>query len=187
MKRIGYWLAMMILLVAVGQVQAVVTNAVGNDNGNGAFSGLNFSGNQIDLSKEYDLIGDMFLISAVNTGGLYTLFENITNNTGIDWTDFHWELDEEFGDVTFVNVDTGGAFPNVSFANGNTVAWADGGIVPAGSTFVATVTLGVANPNGGLFLVQQLPTITIPEPLTATFGLLSLAALSTATNRRRTS
>lgn len=190
MKRTSKWIVVLaVALMSAGQAQAVVTSADGDPNPTvGTFDNINgVPGNILDLSKTYISIGSLQLIMEADAGGQVSITEDIQNDTGIDWTDFHWELSEEFGQVTFVSVDTGGAFPNVSFMDNDTVAWADSGPgVAAGSGFTANIVLNIGNTGGGLFGLSQIPTIDagVPEPVSAVMGMMGLAVLGYATRRR---
>lgn len=79
--------------------------------------------------------------------------EIITNSTGVDWTDYHWEL-LDGGDAVFnpflTNASAGGdgfatdPFNNQAFGLGNLAFWADGfGLGPGGTDAIV--------PDGGFY------------------------------------
>lgn len=121
--------------------------------------------------------------------------ETVTNSTGVDWTDFHWQVLDS-GQAWF-NVSESSPFSVNPFTNktftgvsGNTATGlnADGGVVLDGTSFfpggaagdghlVIDVDLGNTNPVS--FLFKQFPT---PEP--ATLALLAMGGLAVIRRRR---
>lgn len=131
-----------------------------------------------------------------NTVALIVLNDElITNNTGVDWTDYHWRID---GPAAFVISDTVTSGFDVSPFTNSTwtpkVGWGpdyasaldvDGGIVPAGSTYLPGVSQGALfievdlSQADSSFTLTQYPT---PEP--ATIALLA-AGLPLLRRRKR--
>ena len=179
-------LALGLVLMMAGQADAFIVGAAGINNGNGIV-GVNspFRSNELEVLKEYTAIGPMDVQIQVDAPGTYVVSEEIFNFTGIDWTDFHWELSEEFGDVTFDGIGTIAPFTNAVASSGLTVVDVDGGILPSGSDFAPVLILDVGNPNGGLFRIRQTPTTgdVIPEP--ATLSLLALGGLALLRRKRK--
>jgi hypothetical protein len=116
------------------------------------------------------------------------LDETLTNSTGVNWTDFHWDLiDHE--DAAF---DAGQSFAtsplgNQSWYNGNMSLSVEGGLVASGSVWtpgsganggeLAIITSSKAQTPYTVFTLKETPT---PEPAS-----LLLIAIGTLLLRRR--
>ncbi|MDP6546294.1 MAG: hypothetical protein QGH60_20125 [Phycisphaerae bacterium] len=123
--------------------------------------------------------------------------EIITNNTGYDWTDYHWSLE---GPAAFsISATEGSGFDIDPFTNADwtpKAGWSpdfasalnlDGGTVAAGSTFspgldtgAMLIQLDLSEPDAAGFTLTQNPT---PEPATM---LLLAAGLPLLARRKRT-
>ena len=108
--------------------------------------------------------------------------ESIMNLTGVEWTDFHWELRDPVDGVAVFDASDPGSFSVAPFTNKDltlTALYADEpGAVPAGTLFSPGVGSGplyiVTDPGQGLmsFTLIQYPT---PEP--GTMALLALGGV----------
>lgn len=191
MRQTGKWIAVMtVALMAVGQAQAILVNAVGIPNGNGLINSdagplvdLNPGPTDISLSKDYTSTGEMFLDIAASGPTTFTIQEDIVNNTGIDWTDFHWELGFEGDIVMFTGIGNTGPFGNVMVMDD--AIWIDGGVLPSGGVLVTDLT--IETNNSAAIQITQFPTFertVVPEPVSAVMGMMGLAVLGYATKRR---
>lgn len=131
-----------------------------------------------EIDKTYTQIGSKSLSITVEASPgtkTYILDEDIFNNTGISWTDFHWDIGAELatGDSVAFTAAVIPAFSNIIVMADE--IWADGGIINSGITpLTADITVSVTNGGSSLkfiqFFVGQAPSI--PEPGTlALFGL----------------
>lgn len=116
--------------------------------------------------------------------------ESITNQTGIDWTDYHWALigDAQF-DIPLTSNWGIGPFANLTV--NATDVWADGGgIVPHNATFhpgtaiagggEMVINADLSGADAAEFTFRQFPT---PEP--GTLVLLASGAIGLMHYRRR--
>lgn len=189
MRQAGKWIAVLtVAFVLAGQAQAILVNAVGDPNGNGLINGsavpidLNPTNIDVGLSKDYTSTGDMFIQIATSGPTVFTLQEDIVNNTGIDWTDFHWEiLDVQGGPVRFLGINGTGPFTETVMDN---AIWLDGGVLPSGGVLVSDLT--IETDVSAVFTIRQFPTFDtgVPEPVSAAMGMMGLAVLGYATRRR---
>ena len=175
-----------VVLCGTARLDAAFTLADSFDNGNGTISPINLAGNDASLSKTYDSIGPMVISFETIGPGIHTVQEDIVNNTGIDWTDFHWNVFEEIGGVSIIDVDQD-VFSNIN-ALPDTMAWVDGGIVPGnGGQLIVTLTVNVTD-TIGLWGIGQFPTTDgrfIPEPTSLLIWLPLLFAVSVCWRSRR--
>lgn len=153
-----------VLLTAIPSVQAAITNFDPEDGGVGTITGGPTgplgTATGIDITKDYTELGTMTLFISVNSPGVYLINEDIVNNTSADWTDFHWELFEEVGNVTFLNVILNGSpFSNLDIMD--TSVWLDGGVLAIGQDFNAQIEVQVAG-TSGLFGIDQHPSVPLP-------------------------
>lgn len=110
--------------------------------------------------------------------------EGVFNDTGIDWTDFHLEVEPidapqdllvQFNNVTF----SGPGFTTMTMDN---ALWIFGS-VPTGDTLEFQYEMDVSSVNGGFALYAVAEHPTIPEP--STLLLLALCGVAGVGFRRR--
>ncbi|MBP7937345.1 MAG: PEP-CTERM sorting domain-containing protein [Phycisphaerae bacterium] len=142
------------------------------------------------VEKTFTSLGDIpIIIHSTPSAGVDVLHidERVGNNTGVDWTDFHF-LFEPIDANPVLNV----AFLNVTNPTGEWTSILPGpnhltllGSVPAGSIFSLSFDLVISSEVGSydLFGIHQYPTV--PEPATA--ALLSLPLVGLVLRRRRRS
>ena len=118
-----------LLLATTPAVHANIVSFFWDDGGVGTISGGETGPFTVDISKDYNALGHMTLFFEVDSPGTYLINEDIVNNTNRDWSDFHWELFEELGDVTIINVINFLPFTNINLLP-DTMAWIDGGVLP---------------------------------------------------------
>jgi len=142
----------------------------------------------LDLSKAFDSVAPISLTFTIGhgtgNGSPYTLTEDITNNTGITWTDFHFSIVEPDANngVTF-NSHTQSTLTGFTLDKSSgprdlnfTGTLLDGGLTDA------AFKLGIPDPGANkTFTFQLIQTPTIPEPGTWAMllaGLLGVAGLA---------
>ena len=168
------------------------------------------SGTTIDLFGSVGSLGTGF-IEFAGLGGLrtYTVNFHLTNDSGVDWSGFGFELFDPSGGLddlldgsphagvpsgysasndldglTFLGPATSSAFGEVSageFPDRYAVLSFYDGLLSAGET--ATFSFGLANLFGSSFLLGTRPTAQVPEP--STLALLGLGAAASAFALRR--
>lgn len=189
--------ALVALLSAGAQAGVVtgVTSVTVGDNPFFASSGgtgnvVTFDPNQqvAVLEKTFTTLGDVpIIIDRTSSQGVDTFHvdERVRNDTGVDWTDFHFvvELIDANQDLTI-------AFLNVANPTGQ---WTNGasdpnqlslfGLVPAGDTFSLSFDLQMNDQPGAfaLFGVHEFPSV--PEP--ATLGLVGVGLAAIGAKGRR--
>jgi hypothetical protein len=168
------------------------TSVAPSPGGTGTFSCITGS---CTVAKDFTAIGSIPMVIDVvpNTPqdallGFDTLSisETITNNTGIDWTDF---------ELGFIGIDNGPVtldFQNLTFdsftqssAASNALSLTGGG-VSDGSSFNLAFDLQIATDPGAydLFAISETPSVpTIPEP--GTIALLGIGLAGLGWGRRR--
>ncbi|NQU23146.1 MAG: PEP-CTERM sorting domain-containing protein [Candidatus Nealsonbacteria bacterium] len=195
-------LALLAILIGVGQVDAeVFTGATFDTNGNGSASvdpAFEPGSEEIRIFKEFTAMGPIDTQFSLEPGGasIMGLFirEEITNNTGVAWGDYHFQLGFGLGDeftpsgvddgLSFVidnpmlyQSDHSIAFPNNLPGNPDGQGWDSwdfwgGNVQPNG-----TVILGLQLADTGQrssFTLRQQPS-PIPEP--STLILLTMGAV----------
>jgi len=124
-------------------------------------------------------------ITVAGGGQIREILENVINNAGEDWADYHFQLGSGLG-PDFVPSQPGDglgfasalsqAFPGLLLTEDELSF--DGGTVPIGGTADFAVTIGLRGDDPFTFTLRQFPTTTgegeVPEP--ATMALLGLAA-----------
>lgn len=143
------------------------------------------------LEKTFTSLGDVPIIvhqGPTPASGMETIHidERVRNNTGVNWTDFH--LDVQLIDaspnlvVDFLNVSN----PTGEFNNIMTMPnalWLIGP-VPNGSEFSLSFDLKLTAPEGGFNLFGIHETPSIPEPSTLVLANCALLGLSHIVRRR---
>jgi hypothetical protein len=141
------------------------------------------------LEKDFTQIGDIpIIIDRGPSQGVDTFHidERVKNDTGVDWTDFHF---------VFQSIDANQAL-NVSFLNvaNPTGEWTSSfpepnqltlfGLVPAGGIFSLSFDLQMNDQKDAfaLFAIHEFPSV--PEPTTLALTGLGLAAICAGRRRR---
>ncbi len=157
--------------------------------------------NILDVSKTFNTLDPIDIVfTVINSGGItsYLFDEDVTNNTGFDWTDYHFVIGVGVG-ANFVPGVGGGLVQfdpsnpagNTAFATGFqgaiTVDWFPPGGHANGATELYDVQLLIfdtADPSGTYqFTLRQYPTI--PEPSSVIIlGVGIVGVLGYAARRR---
>ena len=150
--------------LGVAAAPRVATPNPGNDNPAGAGA----SPNVVEITKRFDHVAEIDMEFRVrNTGASteYFFTDTVTNNTGVDWTDFHFELGfgtganfVRSGLLDFLDFDcpipgvpapTSGVFARLAH-HCNTIDW-DMGVVKAGAMTVFTFSIDTPDMLAALF------------------------------------
>ena len=187
-----------------GQSYGPINTYYPNDAEQGGAGGP--SQNVLDVSKTFTQLTPIDMSFHVNDSGGFTSYlfdEDVTNNTGVNWTDFHFELGFGTGN-NFVQssallvFDPTNPAGSDSFLNGvqgdYTVDWTNGGIAN-GATGIFEVQIivpdtALALPPGYVlgqnqydFTLRQYPTV--PEASSIALVGCAIAVLGFAARRRR--
>jgi hypothetical protein len=181
--------------ISAASAAGVITNVTASGPGLGSFNeGVIGTDRTLDFTKVFDSVNPITLTFTVahdtGTANPYAVTEAITNNTGVNWTDFHFNINEPAqggqGDVftsfeqsalsgfTLDAAPTSGP-RNLSFA----------GALGIGGTTNATFNLSPFDPGAGntsTFTLTQVPTI--PEPETYAMLLAGLVLMGAIAKRR---
>ena len=159
-----FLLLSVVSLLIPGSATAAIVSVVGNAAGQGTITANVNSQNMfiVNVDKTYDQLGSMFIDIAVNSNGNYVFQETITNNTGITWTDFHWELTGVTTGTFSFGLSPTLPFPVVSTST--TSGAVHGGLLPTGLSFDGRPVLSTSD--SGIFTLRQFPSIasSVPEP-----------------------
>ncbi len=179
--QIGF-LTGIIYTLSFSAVQGAIIETEVDDNGNGSLAVSNivwiddyFGG--MDVVKEYSDIGPMQLTITVDSDGQYILDEDITNSTGVDWTDFHWRYDVETdGDFSIVfSTISIRPFKEIDDPSCPTCVDVSNGPLLNGESFQPSMGFELDDSSGGVITLTQIPTI--PEPATVALMGIGLAGL----------
>jgi hypothetical protein len=199
--RFAFSLALGLLLTTIGApLRADIITAGCEGAGLGRCSLQGVDENFISFSKTYNFLAPIDLVLGVDEPGTYFIRESrvpgpfpgplslgITNQTPLDWTDFHLEI-LAYGEPVEGLVFTGiiqSTFDNV--VNMGHTVWMDGGVVPKSVgifdlsiRFEVPAWPGVVGiPDSSLMeiTIRQTPTTSVPEPTTLLLLGLGLAGL----------
>jgi len=182
------------LIGATAHADGVTSIAVGQNNpffpstgGDGQVASFDQPGQKAVIEKTFDKLGDVpIIIDRGPSSGVDTIHidERVRNDTGVDWTDFHFifeSIDANPGlTISFLNV----ANPTGEWSSGapgpNTLSLF--GLVPAGDVFSISFDLQMTDQVDAyaLFGVHEVPSV--PEPTTV--ALLGLGLVPLAVRRR---
>lgn len=179
--------------VSTASAAAVITNITASGSGLGSFSYTDDDSRNLDLTKVFDSVNPIVLTFTVahdtGPGNPYNITEHITNNTGVDWTDFHFNITEpDHGSgvvFTSFNSSTLSGFTLDSPPSSGPRDLNFTGFLTLGGTATALFNLSPFDPGAGnttTFTLTQVPTI--PEPETYAMLLAGLGLLGFMASRR---
>ena len=182
--------------VSTASAAAVITNITASGAGLGSFSYTDDGFRNLDLTKVFDSVNPIVLTFTVahdtGPGNPYNITEHITNNTGVDWTDFHFtitEPDHGSGVVfTSFNSSTLSGFTLDSPPSSGPRDLNFTGSLVNGNEAHALFNISPFDPGAGnttTFTLTQVPTI--PEPETYAMLLAGLGLLGFMAHRRKES
>ena len=162
-RQIGVFIAVLlgIAMLASAPSYAAIVQVELDTMGNGDGI-IGFSGNTITVDKDFTALGEIFLGFEVDNYDTITIIEDIDNETGFNWIDFHYEIVSgaaEFGSV--INI---APFTIVDFSPDNTIAWLSGGVVLAGNGFNPTLGVNIIG-FSEIILIKEFPSVPIPAAL----------------------
>lgn len=184
--------------LASSGAQALTIESVGEN----PFSNVPFTGGtgnfrcesagNCSISKDFTSIGSIPIvigpIDGIPSSGIdiLSISENITNDTGLDWADFHLAfipIDNGPMTIDFQNVTNSGEFTSFTATSDALSLF---GSVPNGDVFSLSFDLKITGDQGAynLFAVSEEPSVpSIPEP--ATIALIGVALAGLGCSRRR--
>lgn len=167
----------LLVLVTASAHGDFISGRVEGPGGAGAVT-ITGGGANLNVTKTFTAFDYLDLIFEVDAAGTYTINpEGITNATGVDWLDFHWVISDG-GTITELG---GTEFANFTISPDMTQGTADGGTVPTGMGFFATLEISL--PAAGTYSIRQTPSV--PEPAAFALTGSGLALLGLARLRRR--
>ena len=175
--------------VSTASASADISNITASGLGLGTFS-WNLSGGNLTINKTFDSVNPIDLEFTVVHGtgapGI-NVTELITNNTGVDWTDFHFTISGHSG-VVFTDFShstlSGFALEHAPISGPTNLNYL--GALANGGTTDGLFNLSMPDPGAGssyTFHLTQVPTI--PEPETYAMLLIGLGLLGTAIRRKK--
>ncbi|MDE2389330.1 MAG: PEP-CTERM sorting domain-containing protein [Betaproteobacteria bacterium] len=182
--------------ITTASASAVITKIEASGAGLGSFTPniLDNVHHILDLSKTFASVNPIDLTFTVahgtGDGSPYNVVENITNSTGVNWTDFHFSITEpdRGNGVVFTNF-------NKSALSGFTLDSAPTsgprnlnftGALASGNDAHALFNLSPFDPGAGnttTFVLHQVPTI--PEPEIYAMLLIGLGLLGVTARRKK--
>jgi hypothetical protein len=182
--------------ISAASAAGVITNVTASGPGLGSFNeGVIGTDRTLDFTKVFDSVNPIsltFTVAHADTGPAnpYAVTEAVTNNTGVNWTDFHFNVTEPTqggqGDVftDFSHSTLGGFTLDPANASGPRNLNFTGALATGGTTN-ASFTLSPFDPGSGntsTFTISQVPTI--PEPETYAMLLAGLVLMGAIAKRR---
>lgn len=190
-NRIALVSAIALVLGSIGAANAVgtITEIEASGPGLGSFSAGDLTGSSLIWSKTFDHFGPITLLFTVEHGtgpggSPYAIAETIHNNTGIDFTDFHFSIVEPSAKngVVFTGSTSALAGFNLDASSGPRDLNFTGGTLFNGSGSVAAFTLNTPDPgNGKTYQFELVQTASVPEPgawALMIAGLLGVAGIA---------
>ena len=173
-------------------VTAVGDNPFGIPNsGTGAFKCLAATPPSCTVSKDFTSVGLMPIIigpqgQASSGVDILHITENVTNSTGVPWTDFHFRLlfidNNSSLTVQYLNVvNSTGEFSTINPVTDGLDLF---GLVPAGGTFNLSFDLQISSQVGSFDLFALLETPTVNASAPGTLALLALGLAGLGARRR---
>jgi hypothetical protein len=185
--------------ISTATAAGVITDVTASGPGLGSFSVLSntTNPNALDLSKTFDSLNPITLTFTVahtdgGPGNPYAVTEAIKNNTGQNWVDFHFAINEpnQGQGVVFTNFSSSaltGFTLDPAPSSGPRELNFTGNLADQG-TATATFNLSPFDPGAGnttTFTLTQVPTI--PEPETYAMLLAGLGLMGSIVRRRNKS
>ncbi len=178
--------ALLLTYVVSLSASAAIISVTPNDNGNGSITLGTINDFDVQLDKVYDSIGPMQIDIVVDSNGFYELNEVIINQTGITWTDFHWDLGGETDGSFNLAVAPAAISPFTDFNLSATSLDVFDGLLPDGNNFQPSIAIELTGSTAGAFLtLTQFPTIAVPEPTTLALMGISLAGIGYQRRRNK--
>jgi hypothetical protein len=181
--------------ISAASAAGVITGVTASGPGLGSFDeGIIGTDRTLNFTKVFDSLNPISLTFTVahdtGPGNPYAVTEAITNNTGVDWTDFHINVTEPAqggqGDVfTSFGLSTLGGFTLDAAPTSGPRNLSFTGALASGGATNAAFNLSPFDPGAGntsTFTLTQVPTI--PEPETYAMLLAGLVLMGAIAKRR---
>ncbi|MBA2658384.1 MAG: PEP-CTERM sorting domain-containing protein [Nitrosospira sp.] len=179
--------------ISTANAAGVITNITATDLSGGTFdSGVIGADRTLDIDKTFTSINPISLTftvaHAAGTGNPYSVVEDVLNNTGQTWTDFHYSIIEpDRGQgVVFTQFNAGSTFADFTLDGSSGPRNLNfTGTLLDGQTANASFNLSPFDPGAGnttTFTLTQVPTI--PEPETYAMLLAGLLLMGGIAKRK---